>query len=48
MEKLGMTHEKNVDLYNPVDKGEGLLLFYAIEHEVYFRKGQAGKSQHRN
>jgi ribosomal-protein-alanine N-acetyltransferase len=34
MEKLGMTHEKGVDLYDSVAKGEGLLPFYSIEREA--------------
>jgi hypothetical protein len=31
IEKLGMKHEKDVDFYNSVDRGEGLLPFYSIE-----------------
>ncbi len=35
MEKIGMKHTKNVDLYDSVAKGEGLLPFYSIEREAY-------------
>lgn len=38
MEKLGMKHGKDVDLYDSVAKGEGLLPFYSIEREVYLGK----------
>ncbi len=38
MEKLGMKHEKDVDLYDSVAKGEGLLPFFSIEREVYLGK----------
>lgn len=38
MEKVGMTHDKDVDLYHSVADGEGLLPFYAIEREAYLRK----------
>ncbi len=38
MEKLGMKHSKDVDLYDSVAKGEGLLPFYSIEREVYLGK----------
>jgi ribosomal-protein-alanine N-acetyltransferase len=38
MEKLGMKHAKDVDLYDSVAKGEGLLPFYSIEREVYLGK----------
>jgi ribosomal-protein-alanine N-acetyltransferase len=38
MVKIGMKHEKDVDLYDSVAKGNGLLPFYSIEREVYFRK----------
>jgi len=34
MEKIGMRHEKDVDLYD----SEDLLLFYAIDREVYLQK----------
>jgi len=40
MEKIGMKHEKDVDLYDSVAKGEGLLQFYSIEREAYLRKGE--------
>ncbi len=30
-----MKHEKDVDLYDSVAKGEGLLPFFSIEREVY-------------
>jgi len=33
LEKLGMKHEKDVDLYNSVAEGEGMLPFYSIERE---------------
>lgn len=35
---LGMKYAKNVDLYDSVAKGEGLLPFYSIEREVYLGK----------
>ncbi|MCG8632433.1 MAG: GNAT family N-acetyltransferase [Desulfobacterales bacterium] len=38
MEKLGMIHEKGVDLYDSVAKGEGLLPFYSIEKERYIKR----------
>lgn len=38
MEKIGMRHEKDVDLYDCVAKGNGLLPFYSIEREMYFQK----------
>jgi ribosomal-protein-alanine N-acetyltransferase len=38
MEKVGMRHEKDVDLYNSEAKGYGLLPFYSIEREDYLRK----------
>jgi len=38
MEKVGMRHEKNVDLYDSVAKGEGLLPFYAIGRAAYLQK----------
>jgi [ribosomal protein S5]-alanine N-acetyltransferase len=38
MEKLGMKHIKDVDLYDSVEKGEGLLLFFSVEREVYLKK----------
>ncbi|EMS77871.1 N-acetyltransferase, GNAT-family [Desulfotignum phosphitoxidans DSM 13687] len=37
MEKIGMRHEKDVDLYGSVAKGNGLLPFYYIDREVYIR-----------
>ncbi len=40
MEKIGMKHEKDVDLYDSVAKGNGLLPFYSIEREAYFRKNE--------
>lgn len=39
MEKLGMRHETDVDLYQSVAKGEGLLPFYTIERETYLKRG---------
>ncbi len=42
MEKLGMTNEKGVDLYNSVAKGEGLLPYYSIERERYFNRQETG------
>jgi RimJ/RimL family protein N-acetyltransferase len=41
LDKIGMRHEKNVDLYDSVAKGLGLLPYYFIERETYFRKRQA-------
>lgn len=38
LEKVGMQHEKDVDLYDSVAKGEGLLPFYVIEREAYLLK----------
>ena len=38
MEKIGMKYEKDVDLYDSVAKGGGLLLFYSIERENYLLK----------
>jgi len=38
MEKVGMKHEKDVDLYNSVAEGYGLLPFYSIEREDYLLK----------
>lgn len=38
LEKIGMRHEKDVDLYDSVAKGEGLLPFYTIEREVYLHR----------
>ena len=35
MEKIGMKYLKDVDLYDSVAKGDGLLPFYSIEREVY-------------
>jgi len=35
MEKIGMRYEKEVDLYESVAKGGGLLLFYVLKREVY-------------
>ena len=35
MEKLGMKHEKDVDLYDSVAEGYGLLPFYSIESGAY-------------
>ncbi len=40
MEKLRMKHEKDVDLYDSVAKGEGLLPFYSIEREAYLGKSE--------
>ena len=40
MEKVGMRHEKDVDLYDSVAKGEGLLPLYSIERGVYLRKSE--------
>jgi len=37
MEKLGMKHEKDVDLYDSVAKGGGLLPFYSIDRKAYLR-----------
>jgi len=38
MEKLGMKYAKDIDLYDSVAKGEGLLPFYSITREVYLEK----------
>jgi len=38
LEKVGMKHEKDVDLYDSVAKGEGLLPFYALQREAYLLK----------
>jgi len=35
VEKVGMKHEKDVDLYDSVAKGVGLLPFYSINREDY-------------
>ncbi len=40
MEKIGMKHEKDVDLYDSVAKGEGLLPFYSIERGAYLGKSE--------
>jgi ribosomal-protein-alanine N-acetyltransferase len=40
MEKIGMKYETDVDLYDSVAKGYGLLPLYLIERGAYFRKGQ--------
>ena len=37
MEKVGMRHEKDVDLYNSVAKGNGLLPFYSIAREAHLK-----------
>ena len=42
MEKVGMRHEKDVDLYNSVANGKGLLPFYAIKCEDYPSKRNTG------
>jgi ribosomal-protein-alanine N-acetyltransferase len=41
MEKIGMRHEKDVDLYDSVAKGNGLLPFYSIERDIYFRNSES-------
>lgn len=38
IEKMGMRHESDVDLYDSVANGAGLLPFYTIEREVYLKK----------
>ena len=35
LEKVGMKHEKDVDLYDSVAKGAGLLPFYVLEREAH-------------
>ncbi|MGV7223417.1 MAG: GNAT family N-acetyltransferase [Nitrospinales bacterium] len=40
MEKIGMSYKKDVDLYESVAKGNGLLPFYFIEREAYFLENQ--------
>ena len=42
MEKVGMRHEKDVDLYNSVAKGRGLLPFYSVKREAYLSKRNTG------
>jgi ribosomal-protein-alanine N-acetyltransferase len=42
MEKVGMRHEKDVDLYNSVDRGRGLLPFFAIKREGFLSKINTG------
>jgi len=37
MGKIGMRHEKNIDLYDSVAKGGGLLPFYSIDREAYLQ-----------
>ena len=47
MENVGMRHVKDVDLYNSVAKGYGLLPFYSLEREDYLRKRKTlGESPH--
>ena len=41
MEKIGMRHEKDVDLYDSVAIGNGLLPFYSIERDIYFRNSES-------
>jgi ribosomal-protein-alanine N-acetyltransferase len=38
MEKIGMRHEKDVDLYDSVAKGNGLLPFYSIDRKTHLKK----------
>jgi len=33
-----MRYEKDVDLYDSIEKGGGMLPFYSIEREAYLRK----------
>lgn len=40
MEKIGMRYEKDVDLYDSVAKGGGMLMLYSIECETYLRKSE--------
>ncbi len=40
LEKIGMRHEKDVDLYDSVAKGEGLLPYYSIERRAYLGKSE--------
>jgi len=35
MGKIGMRYEKDVDLYDSIEKGGGMLLFYSIDLEAY-------------
>lgn len=42
MKKVGMKHEKDVDLYDSVAKGYGLLPFYSIERGAYLSKRKTG------
>ena len=45
LEKVGMKPEKDVDLYDSVAKGEGLLPFYALQREAYLRKRSSANSK---
>lgn len=38
LEKVWMKHEKDVDLYDSVAKGECLLPFYTLQREAYLLK----------
>ncbi|MBU8849138.1 MAG: GNAT family N-acetyltransferase [Desulfobacterales bacterium] len=40
MKKIGMRHEKDVDLYDSVAKGNGLLPLYSIEREAYLSNSE--------
>ena len=40
LEKLGLTYERDVDLYDSVKRGRGLLPLYAIDREAYHRRKQ--------
>lgn len=42
MEKIGLRHEKDVDLYDSVARGFGLLPYYAIERQDYLRTDAPG------
>jgi len=35
LKKVGMQHEKDVDLYDSVAQGEGLLPFYGLDRDTY-------------
>lgn len=42
LRKVGMHHEKDVDLYDSVAKGNGLLPFYTISRADYLKRNTAG------
>jgi RimJ/RimL family protein N-acetyltransferase len=48
MEKIGMTHEKDVNLYQSVADGESLLPYYAIDRETYIRMSKITVERSKN